>query len=1061
VKHNRWVTNFAVAVVFRFFAFLSVLVLLAGFVPPVWASEPVKIGVLTFRPKAQAQMQWQPLAAALKAVIPDQDFVVTVYTLAEMKSVVEHRQVDFVLTSPGQYVLLARPNGLQAPLATLLMDESGRETSTFGGVAFVRAGSQQVASLVDLKGKTVAAVSKDSMGGYLMQAFELLKLGVDLEHDAKVLLTGVPQDGVVAAVLNGQADAGFVRTGLLEAMAREGKLDLSRIHVLNLQNLQDFPVRTSTPLYPEWLFTYLSQVDEHLARKVTAALFLIKDDSAAAQSMGIRGFSVPADYTPVADLLKTLRVPPFDKAPLFTLKDVVARYRLPLLGAAFALVLIALLGLRLWLTSQALRREKRHVMIQRQALEESEFRWKFAVEASGGGLWDWDVTAGTQYLSDSWKAILGYTPDELSQNVIEWESRLHPDDRAGALAALEQSLNSGDGRFRHENRVRCKDGSYKWLLVLGLVVRRDAAGLPLRMIGIDTDITERKVAEEKLLLAASVFSHAREGITITNTAGNIIDVNEAFSQITGYSRDEVLGKNPRFLSSGRQSRAFYATMYAELQSKNHWYGEVWNRRKNGEVYAQMLTISTVRDGSGNVTHYVAMFFDITAIKEHQKRLEHIAHYDALTDLPNRVLLADRLHQAMVQAKRRKRLLAVAYLDLDGFKEINDTYGHEAGDQLLIAVSANMKKALREGDTLARLGGDEFVAVMADLGDASTCGKTLSRLLGAAAQPMSFGRIRLEVSASVGVTFYPQAEAVDADQLLRQADQAMYQAKLSGKNRYHVFDAVHDRSVRGLHESLEEIAQAFERHEFVLFYQPKVHLRSGRVIGAEALIRWQHPVKGLLQPAEFLPVIEDHVLAVRLGEWVIGNAVAQMQRWQAQGLQLQVSVNVGAHQLQDENFVENLRDVLARHPDVPPALLQMEVLETSALQDLMRTAEVINACVQLGVHFALDDFGTGYSSLTYLKHLPVTVIKIDRSFVHDMLDDPDDLAILEGVIGLARTFKLEVIAEGMETVAHGTRLLQLGCELAQGYGIARPMPAEEFSGWMASWKPDAAWAAVGS
>ncbi len=635
------------------------LVLVIGVMQTVWASEPIKIGVLTFRPKAQAQTQWQPLATALKTVIPDRDFVVETYTLTEMASVVASHQVDFVLTNPGQYVLLARPNGLQAPLATLLMDESGHETSAFGGVVFTRAGPRQASSLADLEGKTLAAVGKDSLGGYLMQAFEFQKLGIDLDHDTRLLITSVPQDKVVAAVLDGRADAGFVRTGLLEAMAREGKLDLSRIHVLNLQNPNNFPVRTSIPLYPEWPFSYLDQVDEHLARQVTAALFLIKEDSAMARTMGIRGFSVPADYTPVADLLKALRVPPFDKAPLFTLNDVVTRYRLQLLWAALALVSIALLGLRLWLTSRALRREQHHVLLQRQALAESEFRWKFAVEASGGGLWDWDVAAGTLFLADSWKATLGYGPDELSQNTLEWESRLHPDDRAGALAALAQCMRGETGRYRHENRVRGKDGSYKWVLELGQVVRRDAAGAPLRLIGIDTDITERKAAEEKLQLAASVFSHAREGITITNTEGDIIDVNEAFSLITGYSRDEVLGRNPRFLSSGRQSRSFYTTMYADLQTKSHWYGEVWNRRKSGEVYAQMLTISTVRDAHGKVTHYVAMFFDITALKAQQKQLEHIAHYDALTDLPNRVLLADRLHQAMVQAQRRRQLLAVA------------------------------------------------------------------------------------------------------------------------------------------------------------------------------------------------------------------------------------------------------------------------------------------------------------------------------------------------------------------------------------------------------------------
>jgi diguanylate cyclase (GGDEF)-like protein len=511
------------------------------------------------------------------------------------------------------------------------------------------------------------------------------------------------------------------------------------------------------------------------------------------------------------------------------------------------------------------------------------------------------------------------------------------------------------------------------------------------------------------------------------------------------------------LSSGRHEKAFYQEMYQALQSKNHWYGEVWNRRKDGQVYAEMLTISAVRDGHGHIKNYVSMFFDITAIKEHQKQLEHIAHFDALTNLPNRVLLADRLYQAMVQSQRRSKLLAVAYLDLDGFKLINDTHGHEAGDQLLIAVSASMKQALREGDTLARLGGDEFVAVLADLSEASESAATLTRLLGAAAKPVQFGGYLLQVSASLGVTFYPQVEGVDADQLLRQADQAMYQAKVSGKNRYHVFDAEHDRSVRGHHESLEGIRRALERNEFALYYQPKVNLRTGQVMGAEALIRWQHPTKGLLTPAQFLPVIEDHALAVGVGEWVINAALAQMAQWKAGGLYLPVSVNVGARQLQQDHFVQRLCDILALHPLVKPSSLELEVLETSALEDLDRTSRVIEACGKLGVRFALDDFGTGYSSLTYLKHLPVTLIKIDQSFVRDMLDDPDDLAILEGVIGLARAFRRQVIAEGVETVAHGTRLLQLGCDLAQGYGIARPMPAADLVPWVASWRPDPAWA----
>ena len=570
------------------------------------------------------------------------------------------------------------------------------------------------------------------------------------------------------------------------------------------------------------------------------------------------------------------------------------------------------------------------------------------------------------------------------------------------------------------------------------------------------DITERKQAEEQLALAASVFTHAREGIMITDTAGKIIDVNESFSRITGHPRDEVIGQNPRLLNSGRQEAAFYSGLWRDLAEKGHWYGELWNRRKNGELFASMQTISEVRDAQGEPQQYVALFSDITAAKTHQKQLEHIAHYDGLTTLPNRVLLADRLQHAMAQVPRRKNYLAVAYLDLDSFKSVNDQHGHETGDQLLIAMARHMKQALREGDTLARLGGDEFVAVLPDLDDTAACLPILSRLLAAAAQPVVVGELRLEVSASVGVTFYPQTEEIDADQLLRQADQAMYQAKQAGKSRYHVFDDEQDRNVRGHHESLEHVRHALAAREFVLYYQPKVNMRQGTVIGAEALIRWQHPERGLLPPAVFLPVIEDHALAIDVGEWVIDSVLTQMERWRDQGLDLPVSANVGARQLQQPGFVSRLGQLLAAHPTVRPGDLELEVLETSALEDLGRVAQIIDECSALGVRFSLDDFGTGYSSLTYLKRLSVSQIKIDKSFVRDMRDDPDDLAILQGIVGMAGAFRRQVIAEGVETVEHGAMLLQLGCERAQGYGIARPMPAADLPGWAAAWRPDPAW-----
>ena len=620
-----------------------------------------------------------------------------------------------------------------------------------------------------------------------------------------------------------------------------------------------------------------------------------------------------------------------------------------------------------------------------------------------------------------------------------------------------QVMDSGQPRLDYEEPQTTPDNRTIWLRT-AKVPLRDAEGTVFGVLGIYDDITQHKQAKAELEQAASVFKHANEGIMITDPEGSILDVNAAFTRITGYSRDEVLGQNPRLLKSGRYAPAFYAEMWQTLQAQGSWTGEIWNRRKNGEVYAEMLTISAVCDPDGRAQRYVALFSDITALKEHESQLEHIAHYDTLTTLPNRVLLADRLQQALAQALRRGTRLAVVYLDLDGFKAVNDSHGHDAGDQLLIAVAHRMKQALREGDTLARIGGDEFVAVLLDLVDIEASA-LLTRLLTAAAEPVQVNDLVLQVSASVGVTFYPQAGEIDAEQLLRQADQAMYRAKLAGKNRYHVFDAGQDRNIRSQHESREHIRRALAAREFVLYYQPKVNLRTGRVIGVEALIRWQHPERGLLLPARFLPVIKDHSLAVELGEWVIETALTQMETWQAAGLDLPVSVNVSARQLRQADFFKRLCARLAAHPQIKPSCLELEVLEPSVLEDLAPVSQVIVACGKIGVRFALDNFGVGYTSLIYLKRLPVETIKIDQSFVHDMLVDPESLNILVGMLSLADTFHRQVIAQGVETLDHGEMLLQFGCELGQGYAIARPMPAAQIPEWMIQWRPYVSWAAA--
>ncbi len=621
------------------------------------------------------------------------------------------------------------------------------------------------------------------------------------------------------------------------------------------------------------------------------------------------------------------------------------------------------------------------------------------------------------------------------------------------MQALQDASNEGVSRGQ-QIRIPSDHGEHWFEISVARKSAHDAH--QNRYIILSRNISDRKLNEDQLSISANVFKHAREGIIITDADGTILNINDSFTHVTGYTRRETLGKKPSFLASGHHTPGFYSAMWQELNRKGHWYGEITNKRKNGEIYIQFLSITTSYDTNGNVKNYVGIFSDITKQKENQKKLEHIAHYDALTQLPNRVLLGDRLNQLMIQSVRRKQYLAVVFLDLDGFKEVNDQFGHQTGDILLSTMAKRLNSSLREGDTIARIGGDEFIAVLSDLEHIDDSLPYLTRLLHAASTPVIIQKHEIQLSASLGVAFYFADKNIDADLLIRQADQAMYQAKLAGKNQYHLFDSDKDQIIREKYEDLESISLALEEDQFTLYYQPKVHMRSGEIIGLEALIRWHHPKKGLLLPGEFLSVVEGNPLAIKLGEWVLENVLLQIEQWRNQGYEARVSVNISANHLLQQDFTRRLHEMISQHPTIHAGQLEIEILETNALEDINYVSNIIKECRDIGIQFALDDFGTGYSSLSYLKRLPVTTLKVDRSFVRDILFDPDDLSILEGIISMASAFKLEVISEGVESIEQGRLLLQLGCEYAQGFCIARPMPPEKIINWMQNYQPDPKW-----
>jgi diguanylate cyclase (GGDEF)-like protein/PAS domain S-box-containing protein len=558
--------------------------------------------------------------------------------------------------------------------------------------------------------------------------------------------------------------------------------------------------------------------------------------------------------------------------------------------------------------------------------------------------------------------------------------------------------------------------------------------------------TRQALAEERGLFQA-ILENAPLGIWMVDAKGKVQFVNRGFCNSTGIEVSQFLAAShyadvmPPSVAKGcirsDQESCAQATPHVSMESLPFVDGR-----------DHLLEITKVRllNKDGSIRGIVGLAADVTERVEHQRQLEHIAHYDALTGVPNRALLADRLVQALARAKRERGLTAVCYVDLDGFKQINDGFGHDAGDKVLVEVTRRIKEAVREDDTVARLGGDEFVVLLVGLQAAEECVGSLQRMLESINQPIAVRGAVLNISASIGVALYPEDEE-DADTLLRHADQAMYVAKQSGKNRYHLFDAASDLRARSHHELLLQMRHGLTCGEFELYYQPKVAMDTRCLVGAEALIRWNHPQRGHLLPAEFLHMVESTELEIELGDWVVSTALEQLRQWRLDGFEIDLSINISAYHLQSKAFVQKLKDSAGLLGAIDCLRrLQIEVLETAALEDITRIGALIADCRALGVGFALDDFGTGYSSLTYLSKLDVDTLKIDQSFVRDMLEDKGDHAVVHGIIALARAFDMSIVAEGVETEAHYQALFQMGCETGQGFGIAYPMPAHELVHW---------------
>ncbi|WP_438868270.1 phosphodiesterase DibA [Pseudomonas sp. L1(2025)] len=550
-----------------------------------------------------------------------------------------------------------------------------------------------------------------------------------------------------------------------------------------------------------------------------------------------------------------------------------------------------------------------------------------------------------------------------------------------------------------------------------------------------------KENRERLQQAAAVFDCTREGVLVTDAQGLIVHVNRAFMEITGYSREDVMGERPSLFKSGRHSSSFYQQMFQTLERTGEWSGEIWNRRKSGEIYPQWQTIRVIHNDQGQVSHYVAVFSDISAIKDSEHELAHLAHHDPLTDLPNRLLFTDRAEQALASAQVHKRGCALLLMDLDHFKIINDSLGHNVGDQLLKAVGERLKGLFGPGVTLARLGGDEFAVLAESCPQVVQAAALAQRMLDAMKEPFVFDGNQLFISASIGISLFP-SDALSAEQLLRNADSALFKAKSAGREGYALYTEELTAHAQHRVEIASELRRALDQQELRVYYQPVHDLQDSRLVGVEALVRWQHPERGLVPPGEFIPIAERTGLIADIDAWVMDQACRQMGQWLADGAPLSfIAVNVSSRLFARRELYEQVAQVL-HTTGLDPAYLELEVTESAVMEDPEVALEQLHRLRGLGLRLAIDDFGTGYSSLLRLKRLPVQKLKIDQGFVAGLPWDEDDAAIVRVVIALAKSMGMQVHAEGIEQVEQARFLLEQECDLGQGYWFGRPVPAQE-------------------
>ncbi len=908
------------------------------------ADQEIRIGILSFRPLEQTTLQWQATVDTLNSKIPGYHFSFTPLYYTELDLAANRQDFDFILTNPEHYVTVRAAHGLSA-IATLMPYAEGHPVTNFGGVILTLAGRDEINKLEDVRGKVVASPAEQSLGGYLVERWALYKQGIAISEVKRLKFTGMPHDKAILEVLNGQADVAFVRTGVLESMAREGKIDISQFKVINRQPTDMFPQLLSTELYPEWPFSVMPAVPDELAKKVSLVLLNIQPSDKPALEGKYYGFSPPGNYSTVEVLMHRLKVNP-EMAHEFSLRDVSHKYALELIGGGL------LIFMAMFATAIHLARTNRHLAFSYRERE----RLDLELEGANATL-------------------------------------------EGKVAERTRELQESEARFRQ------------------------------------------------------MFEHhASPMLLIEPLCGGLVNANQAAADFYGYATAQMKVMNISQINAESPQNIDLNLQRAKKEKCNYFIFP--HRLASGEVRTVEVHSSPVEmDGRSLL---FSIIHDITERCQLEAQMHDMAFYDPLTKLPNRRLLIDRLEKALVSCLRTRRYGALMFLDLDHFKLLNDLHGHDMGDQLLVEVAARILSCIRDQDSAARFGGDEFLVMLEGLsenmGDAVRQADTVAEKIRAAlALPYQLKRndeiIFHHCSSSIGVTVFLD-HLSSLEQLLKWTDMAMYHAKDAGRNMIRFFDPNMQIAIETRAALESDLHDALAQQQFKLYYQIQVDAQ-GRALGAEVLVRWQHPQRGLVSPTQFISLAEETGLIVSIGEWVLDTACAQIRQWADDGStdNLVIAVNVSSKQFRQPNFVAQVEKAVNKHK-IKAAFLKLELTESLVLDNVEDTIDKMNALKEFGVRFSMDDFGTGYSSLSYLKRLPLDQIKIDQSFVRDITTNTTDMLMVKTILDLGKNFGMHVIAEGVETNIQLQMLEMSGCTSFQGYLFSKPLPIAEFDALLA-------------